>query len=177
MRRYWILAVLLVLALGTCAAAARRDVAEVSLEVEVLPHVQIEMLGEGAMYVSLNEPGDQDTTKMATRPFWVYTNATNVKIGFLNDDKFPALRLYDGDGNVIKYFKDPGNPEWSNPLKSDIQIRGGANFGTYKYIGPGAHREVLEFRAHWDNRNDLPWWNVWEGTYRGTVVLVVEKVS
>ncbi|NLV91330.1 MAG: hypothetical protein GX030_02905 [Firmicutes bacterium] len=177
MKKSLVMVLMLLLALGTTATAATRDTAKVKLAVDVPGHVEIAGLtSDSVLSVSMKEPGDQSTTRMASLRFEVLTN-TRVKFGFANDDKFPRLTLRDEEGNVLAGFKDPGNPEWSNPLKSDIQIRGGEVSGTYKYVDAGRHYEWLDFRVHWDSRDELPWWKVLKGEYEGEITLIVQEVD
>lgn len=173
MKKSLVLAFMLVLALGIVSLAATRDTATVGLDVDVAGHVEILGLEETRLSVSLTEPGQ---IGMDSARFEVRTN-TDVKVGFVRDDKFPRLSLYDEDGERIASFKDPGTPQWSNPLKSDVQIRGGeGDTGTWKTVVAGRSYQWLDFRAHWDDRDDRPWWNVRKGIYEGQITVVVEAL-
>lgn len=158
-----VLALTLLLSIGTgvMAATTKYDSKIIELDVTIGPWAEIK-IDNPAISLDLTQPGQ---AKRGTTPFTVMTN-TDIIVTFA--DYFPRLTL-----QGVRSFKDPGNPEWSNALKSkvwiaksasgvawDDGIEGASHLGEKMPVTSGTRiSRWVTLEAHWDNRNVVqPGW-------------------
>jgi hypothetical protein len=184
MRRafYVVLALAMLLSISASVMAGTRfDSKTIALDVNIGPWAEIEISNPNISLV-LAKPGE---SKYGTTPFTVKTN-TDVIVTFA--DYFPRLTLQ--NDTMWRSFKDPGEPEWSNALKSKVWIAKNSNGVAWDHGIEGASHlgenmpvtrgtkisRWVTLNAHWDNGEvvDPGWWHAIAGSYTGTVVLIVE---